>query len=251
MMTRTPDVSLWGVYAVRPARLAAGRACRPLLPRLRERPGGLRPGDGPGAPPFARGPHLGAGRCPGSTTANTSGSSAASGSGDIDAWTAANAVRYNFQGLPLQPAVRRAIRRRQRRPQPALAEPPDVQPALPLRRLLQPREPHRPAEYHRPPSRPRPQLRRGGDGDRGLEFLLAGEPGRRHLQPGRRPPPAGDSEPGPLYRELPLDHRGMEGHASHSPSWRAMSISSPARTCRRIRRPRTSITSPSGSIYTF
>ena len=27
------------------------------------------------------------------------------GRGDIEAWTAANAVRYNFQGLPLEPRL--------------------------------------------------------------------------------------------------------------------------------------------------
>ena len=101
------------------------------------------------------------------------------GSGNIEAWSAANAVRYNFSDLPLKPRLGLRFDVASGDNNPGLGEPPDLQPAVPLGHVLQPPQPGGAAQHDRPAPDPRP-LRRG-EGHRvvRLGLLLAGEPGRR------------------------------------------------------------------------
>ena len=174
-------------------------------------------GDGPGAPTFARDPHLG--------TADALGIQRrirlavrplrARRHRGVD-----RRERRPLQlpGAPTEAAVRRAIRRRQRRPQPASPNLQTFNPLFPSGtyfNLANPIGPQNIIDLH-----PVLDLNFGENvtATADWDFFWRREPGRRDLQPVRSPHPAGDPEPGSLYRELPLVHRGLEGHAPrHGP----------------------------------
>ena len=189
-----PDVSLWGVYAVRP--LAVLPDGHTDLYYLGYENGLAAYDQGTGRElRHSLGTRIWGRPMPWEYNGEYVWQFGRFGHGDIDAWTAANAVRYNFQGLPLKPRFgvrfdvasgdlnppRRTSRRSTRSSRPA---------------LLQPREPPRPPEHHPPPPVLDLNFGERRDGDRRLELLLAREPGGRDLHPLRGPPPAGDPEPG-------------------------------------------------------
>ena len=103
------------------------------------------------------------------------------GAGNINAWTAANAARYNFVDRPFTPAtgVRFDVASGDQNPNSQNLQ--TFNPMFPSGCLFQPGQPIWSAEHHRPASDSRSACQGKRDALRRLDVFLAREPARRRL----------------------------------------------------------------------